>query len=175
MNVPKELGNLRLCLLVSLVKVRCLEHVQKVILVSSIMKSRANRHIVFLTCHSLRETKGFDAPFSRYLRLSVQTYFQIFNQCPWNFHTCPICTKKSTRLHSCVLDNPPQTTELGWNADCRPPDWHYEHWLAASKMTPTVLAVSDRILIVSLAWDSYRTVGLPDARSLYGWYPLRVH
>ena len=34
---------------------------------------------------SFRVTNGFDALFPRYLRLSVQTYFQIFSQCPRNF------------------------------------------------------------------------------------------
>ena len=34
---------------------------------------------------SFRVTKGFDAPFPRYLRLSVQISFQIFSQCPGHF------------------------------------------------------------------------------------------
>ena len=59
-SVPKELRNLRACLLCSLVKVRCLGHVQN-FLVPSIMKSHGKRSQRFHDLHFvLAWLKGFD-------------------------------------------------------------------------------------------------------------------
>ena len=53
MSVPKELRNVQVGLLVSLVKVRCLEQVQKAMNASSMMKFVDGRtSLIFLNCNS---------------------------------------------------------------------------------------------------------------------------
>ena len=54
MSVPKELRNVPVGLLVSLVKVKCLEYVRKVIYASSMMKLVGGRTSpIFLNCDSV--------------------------------------------------------------------------------------------------------------------------
>lgn len=83
-SVPKELRNLRACLVCSLVKVRCLGHVQKLILVPSMMKWTAKGCNAFLTCHFVLACPKDLVLFfpDIILKLSVQISLQIFSQCP---------------------------------------------------------------------------------------------